>query len=375
MNVASHRPTLRYASAYDRSGYAVAARRYLRSLAKVGVSLGWTALTNTVNGYVPAPRTDGIPRELHDLPDGVTDDALLLMHCIPHSWHRVRSALPASRCIGQTVWESDPIPRRWHHELAAADELWVPTRWNANVFRASGITAPIHVVPHPIETTMPSESPVAVDDSRFTFLSVCTWDWRKRPDLLLHAFLTAFTADDAVRLVIKTDAQILSWKCASTIELNTWWQVMKILRQYPNAAEVVLVTEPCDDSEMAALIRTADCYISTTCAEGWGLGAFDAATAGVPVVITGHGGHIEWLGADHPGLIPFRLVDADHPDTTMFEPGMKWALADVDATIDLMRSVVAGSSAISTTASTLAARLTHDYSEHVIGARMRELLA
>jgi len=250
----------------------------------------------------------------------------------------------------------------------------VPTRWNAETFRASGLTAPIHVVPHPIETTAPSESPVADDDSRFTFLSVCTWDWRKRPDRLLHAFLTAFTADDPVRLVIKTDARVLSWRCASEIELNTWWQVMKVVREYPNAAEVVLVSQPCDDSEMAALIRSADCYVSTTCAEGWGLGAFDAAAAGVPLVITGHGGHLEWLGADHPGLIPFQMVDADHPDTTMFEAGMKWALADFDATVDLLRSVMVGSSPVSAAAPALTVRLQHDYSEHVVGARMRELL-
>ena len=372
-------PSVRYVSAYDRSGYAVAARRYLRSLAVAGKPVAWAPLFNTQAGYVPVPRSDDIPTELLTLPDQLDDSSpetsTLLVHCIPHSWHQVRAAWPDGRCIGQTVWESDPIPRRWHLELAAADELWVPTHWNADVFRASGIDIPVHVVPHPIESTVPGRSPLAPDPSRFDFLTVCTWDWRKRPDLTLHAFLRAFTAADPVRLIIKTDPQVLSWRCSSPIELNTWWQVLQIVRQYPNAAEVVLETQPCDDAEMAALIQSANCYVSTTCAEGWGLGAFDAAVAGIPVVITGHGGHVEWLGSDHPGLIPFRLVDADHPDTTMFEPGMKWALADIDATVDLMRSMMQNSSSITAAAPTLAARLGHEYSEQMVGDLMRGLVS
>lgn len=366
-----------YASPYDRSGYAVAARRYLRSLAAVGMPVVWSPLYNTLAGYVPVDRSDDVPTELLALPDPPAApgaDTTLLVHCIPHSWQQVRAAWPQGRCIGQTVWESDPIPRRWHRELAPADELWVPTGWNADVLAASGISAPVHVVPHAVETTPAGVSPVDRDPTRRTFLTVCTWDWRKRPDLTIHAFLQAFTADDDVRLVVKTDPQVLSWRCASPVELHTWWQVMSIVRQYPNPAEVVLVTEPCDDAQMAALIGSVDCYVSTTCAEGWGLGAFDAAVAGVPVLITGHGGHLEWLGADHPGAIPFRLVDADHPDSTMFEPGMQWALADVDATVDLLRSAVTGDDALQRATAHLAATLPVTHSSAAVGRRMMELL-
>ena len=209
---------------------------------------------------------------------------------------------------------------------------------------------------------------------RFVFLTISTWEWRKRPDLVLHAYLRTFTAGDPVTLVIKTGVGVVSWRCESVIEQQTWWQVMNIVRQYLKPADVVLVTDHWSDAQIAGLIERADCYVSLTSVEGWGLGAFDAAAAGVPVIITGHGGQMEWLGHDHAGLVPFEMVPVDHPDTTMFEQGMTWALADVDSAAQLMRAAVNGSAAFVADAPELSTRLRSDYSETAIGTLMQEAL-
>jgi glycosyltransferase involved in cell wall biosynthesis len=229
-------------------------------------------------------------------------------------------------------------------------------------------------VPHVIECIDASPPPLEVDASRFVFASVCTWDRRKRPDLLLHAFLQAFTDADEVTLVLKTHPQVLSWNTANTVQRQTWWQVMQIVRQYPNPADVVLVTDQWTDGEMAGLLQRADCYVSLTSVEGWGLGAFDAAVAGVPLIITGYGGQLEWLGDDHPGLVPFTIADADHPDRSMFEPGMTWAVADVEAAAEMMRGAVDGTGGFLAAAPSLATRLAQQYSEHAVGTTMKRLL-
>ncbi|MCY7300350.1 MAG: glycosyltransferase, partial [Ilumatobacteraceae bacterium] len=197
---------------------------------------------------------------------------------------------------------------------------------------------------------------------------------RKRPDLVLHAYLRAFHAADPVTLIIKTGGSVLSWRCDSPVEQQTWWQVMNIVRQYPSAADVVLEAGDFSDAEIAGLIESADCYVSLTSVEGWGLGAFDAAAAGVPLIITGYGGQLEWLGNDHTGLVPYETVPADHPDTSMFEAGMTWALADIDAAATLMRAAVFDSPTFVTEAPALATRLRAAYSETAVGTLMQEAL-
>ena len=92
------------------------------------------------------------------------------------------------------------------------------------------------------------------------------------------------------------------------------------------------------------------------------------------MVITGYGGQLEWLGADHAGLVPFEMVPADHPDTTMFEPGMTWAFADADAAAELMRSAVDSAPKFVTNAPALSARLRRQYSETAVGKLMHEAL-
>lgn len=365
---------LLYACEFDSSGYAVAARRALRAARLAHVPVAWQPLVNTHHGRLRADSPSTAPAELLELSRHVDGHHVSLAHCMPQSWAQLRRELGGTRFIGQTVWETTTVPRRWVTELAPADEIWVPTRWNADTLRDGGVGVPVHVVPHVVDHVVATAPPIDLSPARFVFASVNTWDWRKRPDLLLHAYLSAFTAADDVTLVLKTTERVVSWITGSNAERNTWWQVMQIVRQYPDAAEVVLVTDDWTDAEVGGLMRRADCYVSLTSVEGWGLGAFDAAVAGTPLVITGYGGQMEWLGTDHSGLVPFTIVPADHPDRSMFEAGMTWALADVDAAVDLMRHAVHGSPEFVAQAPALAARLSQQYSPARVGALIGELL-
>lgn len=370
-------PSVLYASPFDRTGYAVAARRYLRALRGAGMLPAWCGLRNTSWGYAPTPDLHTAPAEQRALPSEAPVDAPLIAHCVPTSWRQLRQLLPERRFIGQTVWESDPIPSRWLRDLAPAEQIWVPTEWNAEVLRRSGISVPIHVVPHPTEDPQPEGEDLPIDEvpGVFNFLLVSTWDRRKRPDLAIHAYLRAFTEDDPVVLLVKTEQLVQAWRTDNALQRETWWQVMDVVRRYPRPARVVLINDHHNDRQMAALVARADCYVSLTAAEGWGLGAFDAAVRGIPLIITGHGGQMEWLGNDHPGAVPFDLVAADHPDRMLFEDGMQWALADIDAAAAMMRATFEGSSPIIDAAPALGQRLRHDYAPERIGQLMRRLLA
>lgn len=355
-----HPSSLVYASLDGQSGYAVAARRYVDALRAEGHDVEWVRLRNSHDGFFPAE------------PIAMGHRRTLLAHCMPQSWAALRATHDPGHFIGQTVWEADQIPAKWCSDVAAADEIWVPTEWNRDSFRAAGFEA-THAVPHIVDSSTPQPPPIAIDDSRFVFLTISTWDWRKRPDLVLHAFLQAFTADDPVVLVVKTDPHVLSWRTSGPVERNTWWQVMNIVRHYPHPAEVVLVADVWTDEQVAGLMQRANCYISLTCAEGWGLGAFDAAAAGVPVIITGSKGQTEWLGTDHPGAVPYSVVPVEHPNQ-LFDSRMTWALADHEAAARLLRTALDPSSALVASAAPLAARLHAEFGAARIGQLMTELL-
>ena len=64
---------------------------------------------------------------------------------------------------------------------------------------------------------------------------------------------------------------------------------------------------------MRALHELGDCYVSLARAEGWGLGTFDAAWEGNPVVTTAWGGQLDFLEPDLTGLVDYEMVPVDEP--------------------------------------------------------------
>lgn len=294
----------------------------------------------------------------------------LVIHSVPMAWQQVIETLKPVHTIGHTVWETDRLPTRWLHEMDVVDEFWVPTFWNQALF-SDAFRRPVHVVPHVASTVEPVPPPIELATDHFVVAVVSAWDWRKRPDLAVRAFCNAFSAADPVTLVIKTTSRPVAWWNLAPVTD----QVHAIVAEYPEAPRVIVETRQFTDSQMLGLLRRADCVLSLTSSEGWALGPFDAACLGTPVIMTGYGGQTEWLGGDYPGLIPFRMVDSDHPDRQLFEPGMQWALADVDAAVDQLRSLAEGAHReLTDRSATLAEELRQRYSPLSVAATIAPAL-
>ncbi len=352
---------LYYVSEADSSGYAVAARRCIEALRSAGFAVTWDQLANTFEGRV------------RQQPPPLTPPQLAVVHCIPTAWPKLRGELKAEQTIGHTVWEVDRIPLRWRYELSVVDELWVPTNWNKWVFDNAQLGKPVHLVPHAISTASPVPPPIELRADRLNFALVSAWDWRKRPDLAIEAYLRAFTADDPVTLVVKSSSLPIAWPHDARVA--TIDHIAAIVSRFPNPASVLVDTATWTDGQMLGLLRSADCLVSLTSTEGWGLGAFDAACMGTPIIITGYGGQVEWLGSDYPGLLPFSMQPVDHPDTSLFEPGMSWGSADIDTAVDMLKMFAAGTfPELSKRAVSLAPELLHRYAPTTVGAIARRAL-
>lgn len=335
------------------TGYGVAARRAVRAMRAAGTDVGWQALHGGPGASGWWRWWVGDPVRSIELGDGRIDGPceVLIGHSPPDHVRYYRDRYECERFVCHTVWETDRIPPTWPSILNGSegrvDAVVVPTEWNARMFRDGGVDTPIFVVPHVAapdelrESEAPLDLGLSDDDVVFYMLSV--WSPRKSIDLAVEAFARAFTASDPVVLVIKSDAQVQvpldqPTPAPGAPQNFPWWHLMRAMRAFHNPPRIVLATDEWSDGRVAALHRRGDCYFALPHSEGWGLGAFDAATVAKPVITTGWGGPLAYLGDDYQGLVSGRLT---HTTTLGLDRPAQWFDPDLDHAVELLRSVAA----------------------------------
>jgi len=337
---------IKYIAPLPPGGYAEAAKRAMLGLVRAGVPVTFLPLVEGrglgMNLEPYSGRSIADP-DLAPLCNRPIDYDTVIVHAPPELFPPMRAAEPGKLLVGATVWETDRLLPHWLPWLEAADRIVVPCQWNRSVFIASGIRRPVHVVPH-ICADFPAA--LAEADSRasandFVFYSIGIWSSRKGWESLIRAYLTAFTANDAVTLVIKTTERNLTRLRPWVWPRTTRGAVRQLCGRSRSGAKIRVVTEALSEAELAALHREGDCYVSLPHAEGWGLGIFDAAAAGNPVVTTGYGGPLDYLGEDYPFLVNHRVGPAQARgfERKLFLPDQNWAIPDEDDAARKMRLV------------------------------------
>lgn len=334
----------------EATGYGRAALSFLRALHLSGVPVTWTPLVkgNGIGprfGYEPFTGSNFGAGSLDRLCNATVEYGSVLLHAVPEYVPWCRRQNPGKKLILYTTWETDRIPEHWPVLLNQADLILVPCRWNREVFRTCGVVPPISVVPHMFDPPRASDaqpaSPFTITDSTFVFYSIGTWNPRKGIDLTIRCFLETFTAHDPVALVVKTSSHDFSRRIFRLHPPAHWSYRLLRMRLFPKPCpRVILLTEELSEPQMAGLHRRGNAYVSLTHGEGWGLGAFDAAGLGKPVIITGCGGQLDYLPPNLSYHIPWKRIPVlDRICPGSFSPDQSWADPDMAAAGALMRRV------------------------------------
>ncbi len=295
-----------------RLGYGVAADRCMSALQDAGVVLDWLPYipgSGTSTFYAPglsaaaaAPAAGG-SRE---------HPPVVVAHIVPEYFSYVRHERPEAFLVGHTVWETDRLPRHWIPCMDAADLLIVPCRFNADVIEDSPVRTPVAVVPYVAPPPLPASPGAlweAIPEDTLVFYTIAMWMPRKGVAKTVEAFLRAFTARDRVLLIIKTSPRDYTREVSGLGGVarrgTTAWTLARLLAKHPNPPAVRLVTQELSEVELGGLHLRGDCFVSLCHSEGWGLGSFDAAAHGKPVVTTGFGGQLDYL-AGSPLLVDYR---------------------------------------------------------------------
>lgn len=388
---------LKYISWGDTTGYAIAAKAYASGLMDAKIELTWAPMLPGVDNYQLQQVSTWPDAKLNSVCNRPIDYDTVLIHTVPEYFPALieQERKAGRRILGYTVWELEQLPTHWPAILNQLDAVLVPCQWNVEVFRRSGVSVPIHVVPHlsqfedithadaDAHSALAARLPQAVDyRQRFVFYTIGYWSNRKAPYLALEAYCKAFDANDPVLMIVKT----------SRNDITRWqrhWRnrfrrshpspadsVARLLRRFPNPPPVaVIADESLSNEEMLALHEQGDCFVSLTRTEGWGLGAFEAARMGKPVVITGYGGQLDYLDPEFTHLIDYKLVPVYEPTwSASYKPSDLWAEPSVEQAAGQLRAILDDQQTARQRAGEQAARIVTDFSKDaVINALIKAL--
>ena len=350
-----------YGNVFDASGYGQAARSYVHALHKAGVKV-----TVVDIGAQPPQTEDALVTSLL----GHNDQAdFNLFHGIPSLW--ARNARPLRNVIAMTVWETDSMPSEWHDPLVRATDLWLPCRFNVEVF-SRGLARRAFTLPHAVppgardsaSEPLPASAAKHLAAGDFVFYSIFEWQDRKNPAGMMEAFLRAFPEQPDVVLVLKTGARAAQ-------EANA---TLARLRAATGAkGRVVLCCEAWTDGQIRALHARGDCYVSLHKGEGWGYPLFEAAARGKPVVATNFSGPRDYLDPRRHWLVrgvPTRVRQNYH----FYKPTMKWAEPDIGHATEGLRWIHDNRDTARAGAAEAAQRIAAEFSIERIGALARTRL-
>lgn len=238
---------------------------------------------------------------------------------VRHQWPPNPERPRGATWIIMQPWEMSLLPIEFADLFNCADEIWTPSTFCRRAFVASGVAPDkVQVVPNGIDPTVftpAGEVPELPTKKRFKFLYVGGTTYRKGFDLLLEAYVRAFTAADDVCLVVK-DCGTRSYYRGQTAE-----ELIAKVRATPNTPEILYTDADLTEEQMAQLYRACDVFVAPYRGEGFCMPALEAMACGLPVIVTEGGGTDDFVDETVGWLLPAeqRLL-GQHVDGRQF-PG------------------------------------------------------
>jgi len=205
---------------------------------------------------------------------------------------------PGKKTAYVTMNESTRLNPLSVHLLNQAAVVIVPSEFCAVTFSASGVTAPIRVVPLGFDPKIYRWRPMP-DGGGVVFGtagSVAGGESRKGLGEVVTAFRKAFPLDKGLKVRLKI-------KCHPDRETDVW----------TDDDRIELTAEHLSDTALAEWYASLTCFVSVSKGEGFGLMPLQAMACGRPVISPKFGGVSEYFKEDRGYVMPHTLVAAPPP--------------------------------------------------------------
>lgn len=225
---------------------------------------------------------------------------------------------PFKRNIAIVPFETTRVPPSWIGRFSLCNALFVPCKQNIQMFRDSGVSIPIELIHWGVNEKLfyPVERP---ERDTFTFGHMGALSERKGTDVLVDAFQLAFPKEKDVKLICKTSYPVYPFevKDERIVVHRTPWSHEDLMNQF---------------------FKAIDCFVFPTRGEGFGLTPLEAMATGVPAIVTGWSGPMEYMTSAVGWTIDHRMTDATlFNDKIYKEPCGDWAEPSRDHLVELLR--------------------------------------
>lgn len=193
----------------------------------------------------------------------------------------------------------------WVDKLNLMNEVWVPSDSCIRDCCESGVNSTIRKIQHPHDISKYSQSyePFSLG-SGFKFYFIGEFNRRKNISALIKAFNIAFSRDDDVELIIKTNVSPDVFNKFST-EIKSGLRLYDSINKYK---QEILINEYFTDEEIMRLHASCDCFVMPSYGEGWNIPAFDAMAMGKTPIVTEGTGMDEYISNKFTGFT-VRSID------------------------------------------------------------------
>lgn len=334
--------SVKYIGQSGTSGYASAAKGYLANYVLRNVSVSWTPLifdssVNDKNHYVDvlAESTIGISYNGYDT---------LIVHSTPDIWGNLIKEYGnnVQNVIGYCTWETNKLPSAWVDCINMVPEIWVPSVFNKDCFINSGVKSDIKVVPHVWHSqklikkdfiTIYDHLRNVVPIDKYTFYSIGELNFRKGIEDLVKVFDKFNDDHPNTQLLLKVHYKDYN-------DVNKQYcidRINKLTNKLGKSIHIIL--NNLSNRDILGLHSFGDCYVSLNKGEGFGLTIFDAYNYNKPIITTGYGGQVDYLGSDYVGLVKYKIdkVSGMESFSTNYSSDQEWAYPDLDHVHQLMK--------------------------------------
>lgn len=357
------------APCFDGSGYGQASRGYILALNKLGVPI--TLAPVSFEQKRPPLGKDG--EVLSSLVSRDIDYNVVLIHTTPEFWQQHHEYDKTN--VGYTIFETTKLHPDWPNYINNnVDKVLTGSTWGIDTFKNSGVTIPIGVVPHGIETSefegIKPYNIAGVNEDTFVFYDIFQFMERKNPVGLIKAYWYAFRNKENVALVLKTYRSSYDDKEKDVIR-ETLKRLKSVAPLPTEHAKVYLILDILSREEILGLHARGDCFVSLNRGEGFGLNGFTAGACGDPVIITGFGGATEYAEEDNSYLVDYQLVPVTGmPWSPWYLLDQLWSEPNVIHGAELMRHVYNNQEEAKEKGKKLQQLIKTDFSWEVVGKKM-----
>ena len=277
-------------------------------------------------------------RRLEDSSRRIFEGSFVRVIHLPSNTIKRRAGALGTVC--RMTYELQHLPQDLREILGIFDQVWVESEFAKQLLLKDGVSPQcLSVIPNPIGEfpPIPPEPLEFIQNKQYIFLSVFEWGPRNGWDILIRAYLTEFTKEDDVALILRVYP--VNGKPETEIRDEVRAFIRNELRLDPEKTpEILFIDEVLSQGEMRSLYASAQAFVLPTRGEGFGAAYLEAILAGLPTIATRWGGQLDFLNDQNSYLLDIEGMEAVPAQVAMYR-GSLWANPSVDHLRALLRRV------------------------------------